>query len=127
MSNYVSRMGKTIQIISLFVSDIRRPNLVVAYACSSSVIFLPFIIFDSPTVAIMQWRNEIEAHTNGIKVLVWHGASRESDMEQLKKHDVVCSNPLLRYVKDQSIRFLGFDDLFHTRKVAVFTLLFSGL
>jgi DNA repair protein RAD16 len=50
----------------------------------------------------MQWRNEIEAHTNGIKVLVWHGASRESDMEQLKKHDVVCSSPL-RSLKYQLI------------------------
>ncbi|EAU80544.2 DNA repair protein rad16 [Coprinopsis cinerea okayama7 len=42
-----------------------------------------------PTVAIMQWRNEIAAHTEGVKVLVWHGASRESDAAQLKKFDVV--------------------------------------
>ncbi|CAA7259589.1 unnamed protein product [Cyclocybe aegerita] len=65
-------MGKTIQIISLFVSDACRPNLVIA-----------------PTVAIMQWRNELEAHTEGLKVLVWHGSSRESDVEALKKYDVV--------------------------------------
>lgn len=37
----------------------------------------------------MQWRNEIEAHTNGLKVLVWHGSSRESDVAELKKYDVV--------------------------------------
>ncbi|KAH9483020.1 ATP-dependent helicase rhp16 [Psilocybe cubensis] len=65
-------MGKTIQIISLFVSDGSKPNLVVA-----------------PTVAIMQWRNEIEAHTDGLKVLVWHGSSRESDATELAKYDVV--------------------------------------
>ncbi|KAF9458012.1 SNF2 family N-terminal domain-containing protein, partial [Collybia nuda] len=65
-------MGKTIQIIALFVSDEVKPNLVVA-----------------PTVAVMQWRNEIEAHTDGLKVLVWHGHSRESDPALLKKYDVV--------------------------------------
>jgi SNF2 family DNA or RNA helicase len=37
----------------------------------------------------MQWRNEIEAHTDGMKVLVWHGSSRELDTQQLKKNDVV--------------------------------------
>ncbi|KAF5371952.1 hypothetical protein D9615_008067 [Tricholomella constricta] len=65
-------MGKTIQIIALFVTDGVKPNLVVA-----------------PTVAVMQWRNEIESHTDGLKVLVWHGSSRESDIKELKKYDVV--------------------------------------
>ncbi|KDQ65098.1 hypothetical protein JAAARDRAFT_64882 [Jaapia argillacea MUCL 33604] len=65
-------MGKTIQIISLLVSDPKRPNLVVA-----------------PTVAIMQWRNEIATHTTGMNVLVWHGHGRESDIKELKKYDVV--------------------------------------
>ncbi|KIK07632.1 hypothetical protein K443DRAFT_673209 [Laccaria amethystina LaAM-08-1] len=65
-------MGKTIQIISLFVSDSKKPNLVIA-----------------PTVAVMQWKNEIAAHTEGLKVLVWHGSSRESNFEELKKYDVV--------------------------------------
>lgn len=44
----------------------------------------------SPTVAIMQWRNEIETHTDGLKVLVWHGSSRETNVQQLGKYDVVC-------------------------------------
>lgn len=65
-------MGKTIQIIALLVSDKKKPNLVVA-----------------PTVAIMQWRNEIEAHTDGLKVLVWHGSARENDVKELKKYDVI--------------------------------------
>ncbi|KAG2070033.1 hypothetical protein BDR04DRAFT_1143010 [Suillus decipiens] len=65
-------MGKTIQMISLFVSDLKRPNLVVA-----------------PTVAIMQWRNEINAHTEGMNVLVWHGASRVNNPKELEKYDVV--------------------------------------
>ena len=43
----------------------------------------------------MQWRNELNTHTDGLKVLVWHGGSRESDIEVLKKYDVVsdCLNP----------------------------------
>jgi DNA repair protein RAD16 len=65
-------MGKTIQMISLFVSDLKRPNLVVA-----------------PTVAVMQWRNEINTHTEGMKVLVWHGASRVNNPKELEKYDVV--------------------------------------
>ncbi|GLB33300.1 putative SNF2 family N-terminal domain containing protein [Lyophyllum shimeji] len=65
-------MGKTIQIIALLVSDSVKPNLVVA-----------------PTVAVMQWKNEIDAHAEGLKALVWHGSSRESDVKELKKYDVV--------------------------------------
>ncbi|KAL1701605.1 SNF2 family N-terminal domain-containing protein [Schizophyllum commune] len=92
-------MGKTIQIIGLFVSELADfaeaaggggdakgkgkgkaraaektgPNLVVA-----------------PTVAVMQWKNEIEAHTEPpLKVLVWHGAAREADAAKLAAYDVV--------------------------------------
>ncbi|KAK7689056.1 hypothetical protein QCA50_007747 [Cerrena zonata] len=66
-------MGKTIQMIALLCSDKgAKPNLVVA-----------------PTVAVMQWRNEIEAHSTGMDVLVWHGASRESNIKELKKYDVI--------------------------------------
>ncbi|KAJ3553956.1 hypothetical protein NM688_g3351 [Phlebia brevispora] len=66
-------MGKTIQMIALLITDKGvKPNLVVA-----------------PTVAVMQWKNEIEAHSEGMKVLVWHGASRETDAKALKKFDVV--------------------------------------
>ncbi|PSS31981.1 hypothetical protein PHLCEN_2v2223 [Hermanssonia centrifuga] len=66
-------MGKTIQMIALLLSDHgAKPNLVIA-----------------PTVAVMQWRNEIEAHAEGMDVLVWHGQSRETDIKSLKKHDVV--------------------------------------
>ncbi|KAI6105334.1 SNF2 family N-terminal domain-containing protein [Pisolithus sp. B1] len=65
-------MGKTIQMISLFVSDLKRPNLVIG-----------------PTVALMQWRNEIHAHTENMNVLVWHGQSRSGDYTELKKYDVV--------------------------------------
>lgn len=43
----------------------------------------------SPTVAIMQWRNEINTHTDGMNVLVWHGASRVNNPKELEKYDVV--------------------------------------
>jgi DNA repair protein RAD16 len=65
-------MGKTIQTLALLVSDRRKPNLIVA-----------------PTVAIMQWKNEIEAHTEGLKVCVFHGATRTKEIKELKSFDVV--------------------------------------
>jgi hypothetical protein len=66
----------------------------------------------------MQWRNEIAVHTDGMKVLVWHGASRISDVQELKKYDVVrlslcdsCPLPLI-------VCFMvGFDNLRHPREL----------
>ena len=63
----------------------------------------------SPTVAILQWRNEIEAHTTGFTVrspltfeihtshneggsyqtLVWHGGSRETKVPDIAENDIV--------------------------------------
>ena len=37
----------------------------------------------------MQWRNEIEKYTDGLKVTIWHGSSREAKASELKKYDVV--------------------------------------
>lgn len=65
-------MGKTIQMISLIVTDGQKPNLVVA-----------------PTVAVMQWKHEVLSHTDGLKVLVWHGPYRETNHTELAKYDVV--------------------------------------
>ena len=85
-------MGKTIQMIALVVSGSAKPNLVVACV----FVFISSLRYSdtcghlySPTVAIMQWRNEIDAHTSGMDVLVWHGASRMTDPKELKKYDVV--------------------------------------
>ncbi|OBZ71848.1 DNA repair protein RAD16 [Grifola frondosa] len=69
-------MGKTIQMLALMVSDAgAKPNLVVA-----------------PTVAIMQWRNEIQAHTDCLKAHVWHGSSRESKIKEIMKYDVILTS-----------------------------------
>lgn len=71
-------MGKTIQTIALFMTDrTKRPNLVVG-----------------PTVALMQWKNEIEAHTDPgmLKVLLFHGANRSSDVEELTQYDVILTS-----------------------------------
>ncbi|KAI8380944.1 SNF2 family N-terminal domain-containing protein [Radiomyces spectabilis] len=66
-------MGKTIQTISLLLSDKQKPNLVIA-----------------PTVAVMQWKREIETHTdNALSVYVFHGAKRTNEIEELLAHDVV--------------------------------------
>jgi len=37
----------------------------------------------------MQWRNEIETHTDGMSVLIWHGANRNTDVKEFQKYDVV--------------------------------------
>lgn len=83
-------MGKTIQIISLLVSEDAKPNLVIAYVMSLASRAL-LNVNSRPTVAVMQWKSEIETHTDGLKVLLWHGQSRESDVKELLKYDVVRS------------------------------------
>ena len=37
----------------------------------------------------MQWKNEIEAYTDGLSICIWHGASREVNIKELQKFDVV--------------------------------------
>lgn len=71
-------MGKTIQTIALFMSDLgKRPNLVVG-----------------PTVALMQWKHEIETHTKdgSLKVLLFHGANRASNAKELEEYDVILTS-----------------------------------
>lgn len=71
-------MGKTIQTIALFLSDTATrefPILVIA-----------------PTVAVMQWKNEIEQYTTQdrkFKVLVYHGANRTSKAEDILSYDII--------------------------------------
>lgn len=69
-------MGKTIQTIALFLSDeLPRsgPILVVA-----------------PTVAVMQWRNEIEEFAgDALKILVYHGSNRTESTDEIREYDVV--------------------------------------
>ncbi|KAG0165369.1 DNA repair protein rad16 [Apophysomyces sp. BC1015] len=68
-------MGKTIQTISLLLSDDQGPSLVIA-----------------PTVAIVQWKREIETHTNNaLKICLFHGARRPTNVNELLKHDVILS------------------------------------
>ncbi|EGG06508.1 uncharacterized protein MELLADRAFT_36161 [Melampsora larici-populina 98AG31] len=72
-------MGKTIQTISLILSDRKagdgKQTLVIA-----------------PTVAIIQWRNEIEKFTKGLKVNVWHGGNRSTDKKTMKSYDIVLTS-----------------------------------
>lgn len=71
-------MGKTIQTIGLFMHDrTKRPNLVVG-----------------PTVALMQWKNEIEKHTEPglLKVLLYHGAGRSNNVADLSDYDVILTS-----------------------------------
>lgn len=67
-------MGKTIQTLALIMHDVdAKPNLVVA-----------------PTVALMQWKSEIEKYCgNALSVYIYHGANRTDDHKVLKKHNVV--------------------------------------
>jgi DNA repair protein RAD16 len=72
-------MGKTIQAVSLIMSDYpaKAPALVVV-----------------PPVALMQWKAEIEAYTNGkLSVLVYHVSAnpgcRKLSIKELKKYNVI--------------------------------------
>ncbi|GAA6004678.1 hypothetical protein JCM11491_002191 [Sporobolomyces phaffii] len=73
-------MGKTIQTISLILSD-WEPN----HPKGSTLVL-------APTVAIMQWKSEIEKFTEGFKVLVFHGQNRISKAKELEKFDVVLTS-----------------------------------
>jgi DNA repair protein RAD16 len=67
-------MGKTIQTIALLLAEPRgKPNLVIA-----------------PTVALMQWKQEIETHTNnGLSVCLYYGQNRSVTAKELMDYDVV--------------------------------------
>jgi DNA repair protein RAD16 len=43
-----------------------------------------------PVVALRQWKSEIEAHSEGLKVLIWHGQGRDKNsMKDLKKYNII--------------------------------------
>lgn len=67
-------MGKTVQTIALLLSDKEKTlNLIVA-----------------PAVALIQWKNEINQHTNNaFKIELFHGAGRNSDVNHLKSCDII--------------------------------------
>jgi len=73
-------MGKTIQTISLILSD-WSPS----HPKGSTLVL-------APTVAIIQWKNEIEKFTEGFKVLVFHGQNRITKAKELEKYDVVLTS-----------------------------------
>ncbi|SCU82061.1 LADA_0C02762g1_1 [Lachancea dasiensis] len=67
-------MGKTIQTIALLMNDVtKKPSLVVA-----------------PTVALVQWKNEIDQHTGGrLTTHIFHGANRTTNIGEFKDVDVL--------------------------------------
>lgn len=71
-------MGKTIQAVSLIMSDYpaRNPSLVLI-----------------PPVALMQWQQEIGDYTDGtLKTFVFHGTNKvtkDISVKELKKYDVI--------------------------------------
>ncbi|KAJ1941537.1 DNA repair protein rad16, partial [Linderina macrospora] len=73
-------MGKTLQTIGLMLVNRGKPTLVIC-----------------PTVALLQWKSEIEAATDDLSVFLYYGADRKKladdkgdlDPSELTKYDVV--------------------------------------
>lgn len=80
-------MGKTIQTISLILSD-WSPS----HPKGSTLVL-------APTVAIMQWKSEIEKFTKGFKVLVYHGTNRISNVKEMENYDVVLTSCAFRCMR----------------------------
>lgn len=68
-------MGKTIQAIALLLTQRRKPNLVAAPTVSCyRLVFCSHAYIVDDQVALMQWKNEIETHTNkALSVYIYHG------------------------------------------------------
>ena len=64
----------------------------------------------------MQWKHEVLSHTDGLQVLVWHGASRETSHKELAKYDMVRVE-VTGSVDGTSYNTTGVDDLLGLRKV----------
>jgi DNA repair protein RAD16 len=69
-------MGKTIQAVSLIMSDYPAPH--------------PTLVV-IPPVALVQWQNEINDYTSGVlKVFIYHGPkARKETIKSLKKYNVI--------------------------------------
>lgn len=73
-------MGKTIQTVAMLVSDTSRDK----QAREAGTLIV------APTVALMQWRSEIQLYTNNaLSILIYHGANREQSIDKLKEYDIV--------------------------------------
>lgn len=73
-------MGKTIQTVAMLVSDTSRNKT--AGEAGTLVV--------APTVALMQWKSEIELYTNNsLSILIYHGTNREQSVAKLKEYDIV--------------------------------------
>lgn len=71
-------MGKTIQTVAMLVSDNSRGE-----GCAGTLVV-------APSVAIMQWKQEIEKYTNNaLSILIYHGSNRESSAVKIKNYDIV--------------------------------------
>lgn len=94
-------MGKTIQTIALLLSDKKKPNLVVAPTVKSTLLiyFISHRTHKKLQVAILQWKSEIETHTNNaLSVYVFHGSTRSKDISKLANYDVVLTTCKLKEV-----------------------------
>ncbi|KAK0522956.1 DNA repair protein rad16 [Tilletia horrida] len=77
-------MGKTVQMISLMLTDEKRRKAIDKARATLVV---------APTVAIMQWSNELAKYAPQFKVVLWHGANRAAvDSDEMRKADVVLTS-----------------------------------
>lgn len=53
---------------------------------------VPTIIV-APLALLPQWKDEVAKHTEGLKVLIYHGTKRFSSIPSFADHDVILTNP----------------------------------
>ncbi|KAK0548686.1 DNA repair protein rad16 [Tilletia horrida] len=80
-------MGKTVQMIALMLSDEDRFADADKKGPRATLVV-------APTVALMQWNNEITKYAPQFKVVVWHGANRTATATTaaMRKADVVLTS-----------------------------------
>lgn len=125
-------MGKTIQAISLVLTArrLRPPEHHSVSSSSNSSVGRPKVgctLVVCPVVAVIQWTEEIERHTESgsVRVLIYHGAKRGAQKFDFNSYDFVITTystievDYRKYIMPPKIRCQYCNKLFYPNKMKV--------